>query len=208
LQISGLSHGTDVWLGNAEVLVREKGLPLSEVIGCRDDIMVYLIHRGLPESDAFQIMEKVRKGKGLSDEHKAIMREYDVPEWYMDSCEKIKYMFPKAHAAAYVLNAMRVAWFKVKHPIWYYCAYLSVRASDFDLVSMSNGKESTKAKINEINAKGMEASTKEKQLLTVLEIVNEMWERGFTLKMVDINKSHATEFIIEDDDTLIAPFRA
>lgn len=208
LQISGLSHGTDVWLGNAEVLVREKGLPLSEVIGCRDDIMVYLIHRGLPESDAFQIMEKVRKGKGLSEEHKSIMREYDVPEWYMDSCEKIKYMFPKAHAAAYVLNAMRVAWFKVKHPIWYYCAYLSVRASDFDLVSMSNGKESTKAKINEINAKGMEASTKEKQLLTVLEIVNEMWERGFTLKMVDINKSHATEFIIEDGNTLIAPFRA
>jgi len=208
LQISGLSHGTDVWLGNAEVLVREKGLPLSEVIGCRDDIMVYLIHKGLPESDAFQIMEKVRKGKGLSDEHKAIMREYDVPEWYMESCQKIKYMFPKAHAAAYVLNAMRVAWFKVKHPIWYYCAYLSVRASDFDLVSMSNGLESTKAKINEINGKGLEASTKEKQLLTVLEIVNELWERGFTLKMVDINKSDATEFVIEDEKTLIAPFRA
>ncbi|MCZ0716766.1 PolC-type DNA polymerase III [Aerococcus kribbianus] len=208
LQISGLSHGTDVWLGNAEVLVREKGLPLSEVIGCRDDIMVYLLHKGLPESDAFQIMEKVRKGKGLSDEHKAIMREHDVPEWYLESCEKIKYMFPKAHAAAYVLNAMRVAWFKVHHPIWYYCAFLSVRAHDFDLVAMTNGLQATKARIKEIHDKGNEATNKEKATLVILEIVNEMQERGIEMKMVDIDKSDAMEFVILDDHTLLAPFRA
>lgn len=208
LQISGLSHGTDVWLGNAEVLVREKGLPLSEVIGCRDDIMVYLLHKDLPEADAFQIMEKVRKGKGLSDEHKAIMREHDVPEWYLESCEKIKYMFPKAHAAAYVLNAMRVAWFKVHHPVWYYCAYFSVRAMDFDLVALSNGLQSTKDRITEVRQKGNDVTATEKSLLVVLEIGNEMMERGYKMKMVDIYKSDATEFVIENDDTLIAPFRA
>lgn len=208
LQISGLSHGTDVWLGNAEVLVREKGLPLSEVIGCRDDIMVYLLHKNLPESDAFQIMEKVRKGKGLSDEHKAIMREHDVPEWYLESCEKIKYMFPKAHAAAYVLNAMRVAWFKVHHPIWYYCAFLSVRATDFDLEAMTNGLQATKARIEEIRNKGNDASNKEKQTLVILEIVNEMQERGIEMKMVDVEKSDAMAFEIIDDHTLLAPFRA
>ncbi|AMB98826.1 DNA polymerase III subunit alpha [Aerococcus urinaehominis] len=209
LQISGLSHGTDVWLGNAEVLVREHGLPLSEVIGCRDDIMVYLIHQGLDNSDAFQIMEKVRKGKGLSEEHKTIMREHGVPEWYLESCEKIKYMFPKAHAAAYVLNAMRVAWFKVHHPIWYYCAYFSVRANDFDLVAMVNGKSTTKNAIADIQAKGNDATQKDKNVQTVMELANEMLERGMTFKMVDLNKSDAMEFIIsEDGQSLIAPFRA
>ncbi|MDK8501738.1 PolC-type DNA polymerase III [Aerococcus sp. UMB1112A] len=208
LQISGLSHGTDVWLGNAEVLVREKGMPLSEVIGCRDDIMVYLIHQGVPERDSFQIMEKVRKGKGLSDEHKAIMNEHQVPQWYMASCEKIKYMFPKAHAAAYVINAIRVAWFKVHHPIWYYCAYLSVRANDFDLVAMANGLQSTKTALKAIYSKGNDATVKDHAVQVVLEIVNEMWERGFNFKMVDLYKSDAQDFVIEGEDTLIAPFRA
>lgn len=208
LQISGLSHGTDVWLGNAESLVNEKGMPLKEVIGCRDDIMVDLIHMGVPKSDSFQIMEKVRKGKGLSPEHQAIMKEHDVPEWYMDSCQKIKYMFPKAHAAAYVINALRVAWFKVHHPIWYYCAYLSVRAEDFDLPAMCGGLESNKDRLKEIKAKGNDASTKEKALQIVLELVNEMWERGLKLKMVDLSKSQAKDFVIEGEDTLIAPFRS
>lgn len=208
LQISGLSHGTDVWLGNAEVLVRESGMPLSEVIGCRDDIMVYLIHKGLPEADAFQIMEKVRKGKGLSDAHQELMRQHHVPEWYLDSCQKIKYMFPKAHAAAYVINALRVAWFKVHKPLYYYCAYLSVRANDFDLIAMTSGLNTTKSRLLEIKGKGNDAKDKEKQLLVVLEIMNEFWERGFCLKMVDLNKSDANDFVIEDDKTLIAPFRA
>lgn len=207
LQISGLSHGTDVYLGNAEELIKKGIAPLSKVIGCRDDIMVYLIHAGLEEGVAFNIMEGVRKGKGISDEHQAIMRQNNVPEWYIDSCLKIKYMFPKAHAAAYVLMALRVAYFKVHEPLLYYCAYFSVRANDFDLVSMVQGKEMVKARMKEINDKGLEASVKEKNLLTVLEIANEMLERGFTFKMVDINRSDANNFVI-DGNSLIAPFRA
>ena len=206
LQISGLSHGTDVWLGNAEELVRQQNIPLSEVIGCRDDIMVYLQHKGIEDSIAFQIMEHVRKGKGIPDEWQAIMRENNVPKWYIDSCLRIKYMFPKAHAAAYVLMALRVAYFKVHYPLYYYAAYFSIRASDFDLQAMSQGKASIKARMKEITDKGLDASTKEKNLLTVLELANEMVERGYQFKMVDIDKSDATNFIIEGD-ALRAPFR-
>lgn len=162
LQISGLSHGTDVWLGNAEELIRQGTTTLSEVIGCRDDIMVYLIHNGLEDGLAFKIMESVRKGKGIPDEWQKEMREVGIPEWYIDSCLKIKYMFPKAHAAAYVLMALRVAYFKVHFPILYYAAYFSVRANDFDLVAMANGKEAVKEKMKEITHKGMDASAKEK----------------------------------------------
>ena len=207
LQISGLSHGTDVYLGNAEELIRLHNIPLSEVIGCRDDIMVYLIHKGVEEGIAFKIMEGVRKGKGIPDDFQAIMRENNVPEWYIQSCLKIKYMFPKAHAAAYVLMALRVAWFKVHKPLLYYCAYFSVRAQDFDIVAMSQGKEMIKKRIKEIREKGMEASAKEQNLLTVLELANEMVERGFHFKMVDVDKSEASNFVIEGD-SLIAPFRA
>lgn len=207
LQISGLSHGTDVWLGNAEELIRKNNIPLSEVIGCRDDIMIYLQHKGLDDGLAFQIMEYVRKGRGIPDEWQKEMRDKEVPEWYIASCLKIKYMFPKAHAAAYILMALRVAYFKVHHPLYYYAAYFSIRASDFDLEAMSKGKEEIKSRMKEITDKGMDASTKEKNLLTVLEIANEMVERGFSFKMVDIDKSDAKDFLIEDD-ALIAPFRA
>lgn len=207
LQISGLSHGTDVWLGNAEELIRNGTADLANVIGCRDDIMVYLMHAGLDDGIAFNIMEGVRKGKGIPEEWQAEMRKHNVPEWYIDSCLKIKYMFPKAHAAAYVLMALRVAYFKVYFPILYYCAYFSVRASDFDLVAMSKGKDAVKEAINEINQKGMDASTKEKNLLTVLELANEMLERGYEFGMIDLYKSDAENFIIEGNK-LIAPFRA
>lgn len=207
LQISGLSHGTDVYLGNAEELIRLHGIPLSEVIGCRDDIMVYLIHKGVENGAAFKIMEGVRKGKGITEEHQKMMRENNVPEWYIESCLKIKYMFPKAHAAAYVLMALRVAWFKVHKPILYYCAYFSVRAQDFDIIAMSQGKEMIKQRMKEIRDKGNDASTKEQNVYTVLEIANEMAERGFNFKMVDIEKSKASDFVIEGN-TLIAPFRA
>ncbi|WEG72761.1 PolC-type DNA polymerase III [Vagococcus intermedius] len=207
LQISGLSHGTDVWLGNAEELIRKGQTTLAEVIGCRDDIMVYLIHNGLEDGLAFKIMESVRKGKGIPDEWQAEMRAVGIAEWYIDSCLKIKYMFPKAHAAAYVLMALRVAYFKVYYPILYYAAYFSVRADDFDLVAMSKGKDAVKARMKEIMDKGMEASTKEKNLLTVLELCNEMIERGYKFKMIDLYKSDADNFVI-DGDTLIAPFRA
>ncbi len=207
LQISGLSHGTDVWLGNAEELVSNGTTDLAHCIGCRDDIMVFLMHSGLEPGIAFQIMEHVRKGKGIPDEWQDEMRKHDVPEWYIDSCLKIKYMFPKAHAAAYVLMALRVAYFKVYYPILYYCAYFSVRAEDFDLISMCKGKEAVKARLKEINEKGMDASTKEKNLLTVLELANEMIERGYEFGMIDLYKSDAVNFVIEGDK-LIAPFRA
>jgi DNA polymerase-3 subunit alpha (Gram-positive type) len=207
VQISGLSHGTDVWLGNAQELIQNGTCQLSDVIGCRDDIMVYLIYQGLEPSLAFKIMESVRKGKGLTPEFEADMRTNGVPVWYIDSCKKIKYMFPKAHAAAYVLMAVRIAYFKVHFPILYYAAYFTVRASDFDLHAMTKGSASIRAKIDEINAKGLDAAPKEKSLLTVLEIALEMCERGYHIKKVDLYESKADEFVI-DGMGLIPPFNA
>ncbi|MCM3003737.1 PolC-type DNA polymerase III [Priestia koreensis] len=207
VQISGLSHGTDVWLGNAQELIHNAICTLSEVIGCRDDIMVYLIYQGLEPSLAFKIMESVRKGKGLTPEFEEEMRKNDVPEWYIDSCKKIKYMFPKAHAAAYVLMAVRIAYFKVHHPLMYYAAYFTVRADDFDIDTMVKGSTAIRAKMEEINAKGLDASPKEKNLLTVLELSLEMCERGFGFKKVDLYRSSADEFII-DGTELIPPFNS
>lgn len=207
LQISGLSHGTDVWLGNAEELIREHDIPLSEVIGCRDDIMIYLQHVGMDDSLSFQIMESVRRGRGIPDDWQAEMRANEVPEWYIDSCLKIKYMFPKAHAAAYIIMALRIAYFKVHYPIYYYAAFFSVRAKDFDLSTMAGGKRVLKDKIEEIYAMGMDATPKDRTLVVTLEVANEMLERGFEIKMVDLDKSDAENFIIEGN-ALIAPFRA
>ena len=207
LQISGLSHGTDVWLGNAEDLIKDGIVTLKDVIGCRDNIMMDLIHYGLDSQSSFTIMEAVRKGKGIPDGYVEKMEEVGVPDWYINSCGKIKYMFPRAHASAYVLMALRIAYFKVYFPLVYYAAYFTVRADDFDVVAMSRGKEAIKNRMKEINDKGNEASTKEKNLLTVLELANEMMERGFSFKMVDIDKSDAEEWII-DGDTLIAPFNS
>ena len=207
LQISGLSHGTDVWLGNAQELIRKHDIPLSDVIGTRDDIMVYLQYAGVDDSVAFNIMEHVRKGRGIPDEWQAEMRENDVPEWYIESCLKIKYMFPKAHAAAYIIMALRIAYFKVHHPLFYYAAFFSIRAKDFDLEAMAGGKTTLKARIDEIYAKGLDATNKELTLIVALEVANEMLERGFEIKMVDLDKSDAVDFTIEGD-ALIAPFRS
>ncbi|MGX7091398.1 PolC-type DNA polymerase III [Hutsoniella sourekii] len=207
LKISGLSHGTDVWLGNAQELIRNNVIPFAEVIGCRDDIMVNLIHYGLDDGLAFKIMESVRKGKGIPDDWQEEMRAHEVPEWYIESCLKIKYMFPKAHAAAYVIMALRVGYFKVYHPLLYYAAYFSVRAKDFDLVAMYQGKEMVKRRIREIRDKGFSATNKENVLITELEIANEMLERGYHFQMVNLEKSDAKNFIIEGD-SLIPPFRA
>lgn len=208
LQISGLSHGTDVWLGNAEELIDQDVVTLKEVIGCRDNIMMDLIHYGMDSQTSFQIMEHVRKGRGIPDEWKQAMKDVDVPDWYIESCLKIKYMFPKAHATAYILMALRIAYFKVHYPLYYYSAYMSVRADDYDLVAMTSGKQAVKNAMQEINNKGMDASTKEKNLLTVLELANECLERGFKINMVDLKESDAFEFKIIDDHTLLAPFNA
>ena len=215
LQLSGLSHGTDVWLGNAQDLIKSGIADLSTVIGCRDDIMVYLMHAGLDPKMAFTIMERVRKGMWLkiSEEERngyiEAMKANNVPEWYIESCGKIKYMFPKAHAAAYVMMALRVAYFKVHHPIYYYCAYFSIRAKAFDIKTMGAGLDAIKRKMQEIaeKRKNNEASNVEIDLYTTLEIVNEMWERGFKFGKLDLYRSDATEFII-DGDTLIPPFVA
>ncbi|EKU50482.1 PolC-type DNA polymerase III [Staphylococcus massiliensis] len=207
VQISGLSHGTDVWLGNAQELVRSGTCDLSGTIGCRDDIMVYLMYAGLEPALAFQIMEAVRKGKGLKEEWEETMKENGVPDWYLDSCKKIKYMFPKAHAAAYVLMAVRIAYFKVHYPLYYYASYFTVRASDFDLLTMIKDKEGIKSTIQDMYQRFMELGKKEKDVLTVLEIMNEMAHRGFRMQPIDLEKSQSFEFIIEGD-TLIPPFIA
>ncbi len=209
LQISGLSHGTDVWLGNAEDLVNNGTCKLKDVIGCRDNIMMDLIHWGVKPEVAFSTMESVRHGRGISDENMAVLKKNKkIPDWYIPSCLKIKYMFPKAHATAYVLMALRIAWFKVYYPEIYYTAYFSVRADLFDLVAMSHGKNTVKAAMKEIQDKGMDASAKDKSLLTVLEIANECLERGIKIKMVDIDQSEATDFKILDKHTILAPFNA
>ena len=207
LIISGLSHGTDVWLGNAQDLINDGICELPDVIGCRDDIMVYLMHKGLEPSLAFNIMEFVRKGKGLKDEWITEMKKHSVPDWYIESCKKIKYMFPKAHAAAYVLMAVRIAYFKVHHPILFYAAYFTVRADDFELDTMIKGSEAIRNRVDEIVAKGNDAAPKEKSLLTVLEISLEMCERGFSFQKVDLYKSSATDFIV-DGNSLLPPFNA
>lgn len=204
LCISGLSHGTDVWLGNAKDLIDGKVISsISEAVCCRDDIMVDLIKMGLPPNTAFKIMEFVRKGKASKDpekwaEYENIMREYNVPQWYIDSCKKIKYMFPKAHAAAYVMMAFRIAYFKVHMPEAYYAAYFSIRAKAFDAEYMIYGKEKVKAKMKEIESLGNQASPKDKDMYDDLEIVLEMYERGFKFLPIDLYKSHATKFIVEE----------
>ncbi|MGV3163030.1 PolC-type DNA polymerase III [Streptococcus hyovaginalis] len=215
LQLSGLSHGTDVWLGNAQDLIKQGIADLSTVIGCRDDIMVYLMHQGLEPKMAFTIMERVRKGLWLKipeDERNGYiqaMRDNNVPDWYIESCGKIKYMFPKAHAAAYVLMALRVAYFKVHHPLYYYCAYFSIRAKAFELKTMSGGLEAVKARMKDITEKKQrnEATNVENDLFTTLELVNEMLERGYKFGKLDLYRSEALDFII-DGDTLIPPFVA
>ena len=213
IRISGLSHGTDVWLGNAQELIQKETVTLTEAICCRDDIMIYLIKQGVPPNPAFKIMEKVRKGKALKDpvkweEDVKLMKEHNVPDWYIKSCEKIKYMFPKAHAAAYVTNAFRIAWFKVHQPMAYYAAYFSIRASDdFDASIMCFGKEKVKNKMKEIDLLGNNATQKDKTMYPVLELVLEMYERNIKFLPIDLYKSDATKFLIEEDG-LRPPFNS
>ena len=214
VKISGLSHGTDVWLGNASELIKNNIVPFSEVIGCRDDIMVYLINNGVKPIDAFKIMEFVRKGKPSREpemwmQHEKTLREAGIAEWYIESCSKIKYMFPKAHAVAYIMSALRIAHFKVYYPLEYYSAYFSVRCNAFDVETFIQGKEAIRNKIITLEDKGYEQTNKETELLEVLYSALEMTERGFKFKNIDVELSDSTQFLLDEEkESLIMPFRS
>ena len=208
VRISGLSHGTDVWLNNAQDLVVDKVVEFKDVISTRDDIMNYLLFKGLPPKMAFTIMENVRKGKGLKPEFIEEMNKHDVPQWYIDSCQKIKYMFPKAHAVAYVMMSFRLAYYKVHYPAAFYATYFTTKAQDFDADLIVKGLDSIKQKIQEIHELGNDAPAKEKTMRTVLEVALEMYARKIKIIPVDIYKSDATKFIVVDDTTILPPMIA
>ena len=207
VRISGLSHGTDVWTNNAQELVK-KGIPFQDVIGCRDDIMVQLIYWGVEPATAFKIMESVRKGRGLTPEMEETMRSCNVPDWYIWSCKQIKYMFPKAHAAAYVLSCLRIAWFKVHEPTLFYAAYLTVRAGSVDANLLVQGPEAVWKYVQEIEAKGRDATPKEKDSLTEYELVEEAFLRGIRFARVDLYRSDATRYQIVGENLLLCPFNS
>lgn len=202
IRISGLSHGTDVWLNNAQILIRDGIAELSEVICTRDDIMIYLLYKGLEPTDAFTIMENVRRGKGLTEEFEKKMVKNNVPEWFIDSCKKIKYMFPKAHAAAYVLMAYRIAYFKVHYPEAFYAVYFTVKADDCDIATILKGRESIEHKLKELENKGNDATAKEKGLITVLEVALEMACRDINMLPVDLYSSDAVRFELTEKGIL------
>lgn len=200
VRISGLSHGTDVWLNNAQYFIKEGYTTLRDCIATRDDIMVYLMYKGVAPKTAFTIMESVRKGKGLTEDFEKTMKENNVEDWYIESCKRIKYMFPKGHAVAYVMMAVRVAYFKVYYPLAYYATYFTVRgADDFDADLICKGEGAIHAKLQELYSLGNNATVKDKGLITVLELSFEMYKRGFNMLKVDLYKSDATKFLIVDD---------
>ena len=204
VRISGLSHGTDVWLDNAQMLVRTGTAKLSECVCCRDDIMNYLLDKGVEPKMSFTTMESVRKGKGLKPEMEQAMLDHNVPSWFMDSCKKIKYMFPKGHAVAYVTMSLRVAWFKLHHPLAYYAAYFTIRGNGFDAATMLIDPDTCRARIKELR-EADDISDHDKQSIPALELVLEMNMRGIRLLPVDLYKSEVSEFVIEGSN-LRCPF--
>ncbi len=209
VRISGLSHGTDVWLNNAQDLIQSGTTTLSNAICCRDDIMLYLINQGVDPGHSFKIMEAVRKGKGLTPDDEAAMKAAGVPDWYLKSCKTIKYMFPKAHAVAYVTMAFRIAYCKVHHPEAFYIAYFSVRADDFDASIMANGMQVARQAMDDLleKKKNNTISPKEENLIPILEICIEMYARGINFVKVDLYKSHATNFL-QTPDGILPPLNA
>ncbi len=211
VQLMGLSHGTNVWKGNAQDLIRSGTATIEEVIGCRDSIMTWLIHQGLPSKAAFDIMEKVRKGKGVSDAFEALMRENGVPDWYIDSCRKIRYMFPKAHAAAYAISSLRIGWYKVHRPLAYYAAYFSVRGDAFDAGRMCRAAKDVRADREVLRQRQTmrdpTLTDRDEKVFYILELVEEMLARGFRFLPVDLYRSDAQRFTIEDG-ALRPPLRA
>ena len=213
IKISGLSHGTDVWLGNAQELIKNNIVPFKEVIGCRDDIMVYLMYHGVEPIKAFKIMEFVRKGKASKEPetwkgHVQTMEKAGIEDWFIDSCAKIKYMFPKAHAAAYVISAFRIAWYKVHMPAYYYASWFSTKATDFNVEAMIKGYDAIKNVLIEIDNKGYDATNKEAGIAECLKLALEATARGIKIANVDLYKSKGTLFDVLDDKTIIPPFNA
>lgn len=211
IKISGLSHGTDVWLGNAQELIKNNIVPFKEVIGCRDDIMVYLMYHNVEPIKAFKIMEFVRKGRASKDpegwaSHRETMEKAGIEKWYIDSCEKIKYMFPKAHAAAYVMSAFRIAWYKVHMPVYFYASWLTSKATDVDVETMIKGYDAIKAKIIEIQNKGYDATNKELGQLESLKVCLEATARGIKFLPIELDKSNSTIWNVKDDMSIYPPF--
>ena len=211
VKISGLSHGTDVWLGNAQELIKNNVVPFKEVIGCRDDIMVYLMYHGVAPIKAFKIMEFVRKGRASKDPetwqtHRKTMEDAGIEPWFIDSCQKIKYMFPKAHAAAYVISAFRIAWYKVHMPVYFYASWLTSKATDVDVETMIKGYDAIKAKIEDIQLKGYEATNKEMGILESLKVCLEATARGIKFVPIELDKSNATIWNVKDEMSIYPPF--
>ena len=213
VKISGLSHGTDVWVGNAQDLIKNNIVPFKETIGCRDDIMVYLMYKGVEPIKAFKIMEFVRKGRASKDpvtwkDHVEVMKKSNIPDWYIDSCQKIKYMFPKAHAAAYVISAFRIAWYKVHMPVYFYASWLSSKATDVDVEVMIKGYTSIKSRLEDILLKGFEATNKENGQAESLKVALEATARGMKFLNVDLYKSEANVWKVKSDTEIYPPFSA
>lgn len=207
VRISGFSHGTDVWINNAQEWIKSGQTTIKDAISTRDDIMNYLILKGLPKKSAFTIMEKVRKGRGVTDEEVALMQEHDVPEWYIESCRRIKYMFPRAHAVAYVMMSYRIAYFKVYYPAEFYATYFTTKVSEFEAETILKGSTAVLQKMDEILAKGKNATKKEEDEVIVLEVAYEMYSRGYEFMQAQLGLSHATKFYVKDGKVLL-PFVA
>lgn len=207
VRIAGFSHGTDVWLNNAQEFIRSGQATMDDAIATRDDIMNYLIGKGLPKKESFQIMEKVRKGKGLTEEREALMREHDVPEWYIESCKRIKYMFPKAHAVAYVMMSYRIAYFKVYYPAEFYAVHFTTKIDSFNADVILGGIQAVTDRMDSINRMGRDASQKDKDEYLVYEVAYEMYARGYEFLPVEFGRSRGTDFTVEDGKVRL-PFRA